>query len=384
MVKKRNLLVGLLVVGTVALSACGGGDDTPVTNTEAEADSQSTEVSTETEQIAENTDIITAADAPAGMVVNELSGEFIDEALKKQRPLAVMLDNEVIAFENSTSSGKAYGHYGLSQADVVYEMVNSNQNGRVTRLMALFKDWENVDRIGSVRSARVTNCFLSMEWNAILCHDGGPFYIDAYTALPYLDHLSGGFSRISNGKSREFTEYITTSDDVRSRLNANNIETEYNNWYEGEHFTFANNVDLEGAEEASKVDLPFPHNSSELNYDEETQLYYYSEYGKAHTDLANGEKLGFKNVIVYEAEVRPCTNGEYVDQNGYMYYDIIEQHGDGYYLVNGKVEPITWRKVSATTPTEFFDAEGKAIILNVGKTYIGIVPSDSWSELVIE
>jgi len=380
-VKKRSLVLGLLLACTMAFAACGGNSEQTSTNTEA--NTAATEVSTEaaTEQIDEVAyDIVTDEDAPEGMVVNELSGEFIDAALKNQRPIAVMCDNELTAFENN----EGYGHYGLSQADIIYEMVNSTDNNRITRLMAMFKDWESVERIGSIRSARVTNCILCMEWNAIMCHDGGPFYIDAYTALPYLDNLSGNFARIENGKSREFTEYITTGDNVRKRLENNNMEVEYNNYYEGEHFAFAENKDLGDAKAGTKVDLPFPHNSTELNYDAETQLYYYSEYGEAHTDLANGEKLAFKNVIVYGADMYPCTNGDYVDQHGYMYYDIIEQSGEGYYLLNGKVEPITWRKVSATTPTEFYDSQGNKLVLNVGKTYIAIVPNDAWAELVIE
>lgn len=379
--KKRSLVLGLLLACTMALTACGGNSEQTSTNTEA--NTTTTEVSTEagTGQTELAFDIVTDEDAPEGMVVNELSGEFIDESLDKQRPIAVMVDNELTAFQNN----EGYGHYGLSEADIIYEMVNSTDNNRITRLMAMFKDWESVERIGSIRSARVTNCILCMEWNAIMCHDGGPFYIDAYTALPYLDNLSGNFARIPNGKSKEFTEYITTDDNVRRRLEANNIETEYNNYYEGEHFTFANNVDFGEADSVTKVELPFPHNSTMLTYDEEAQLYYYSEYGEVHTDLGNdGALLGFKNVIIYTADMYPCTNGEYVDQHGYMYYDIIEKRGEGYYLLNGKAQPITWKKVTATSPTEFYDAEGNDIILNVGKTYIAIVPSDAWGELVLK
>ena len=40
--------------------------------------------------------------------------------------------------------------------------------------------------------------------------------------------------------------------------------------------------------------------------------------------------------------------------------------------------------VSATAPTKFYDADENEIILNVGKTYIGIVPSDAWDELVLK
>ena len=90
--------------------------------------------------------------------------------------------------------------------------MNSTENGRITRFMALVKDWETLEQFGSIRSARVTNCILAAEWNAVLCHDGGPFYIDEYIALPSVDDFNGGFSRVNNGKSREYTEYIVSGD----------------------------------------------------------------------------------------------------------------------------------------------------------------------------
>ena len=375
--KRRSLLVGLLLTCTLAFSACGKDGEQAVTSTETTETTETTEVVTEVEETeqAPKFAIVTDEAAPEGKVVNELSGEFIDAAIENQRPVAIMVDNEKTALD----------HYGLTKADIIYEMVNSTKNDRVTRFMVMVKDWQAIERLGSIRSARVTNCILAMEWNAVLVHDGGPFYIKSYTALPYLDNFSGGFSRIPNGKPREFTEYVSKGE-LLERFKSNNVEIEYNNYYEGEHFTFANNVELDAdAASAVKIALPFPHNDSTLEYNAEDQLYYYSEYGMKHVDPGNGNaQLSFKNVIIQSAEMELCRNGDYIDENGYMQYNIIEKRGEGYYIINGKAEPITWRKVSATAPTEYFDADGNEIILNVGKTYIALVPSDAWAELVIE
>ena len=67
-----------------------------------------------------------------GMYRSELTNEWIDESLQNQRPVAIMVDNEKTALP----------HYGLNDADIVYEMMNSTANGEITRFMALFKDWE--------------------------------------------------------------------------------------------------------------------------------------------------------------------------------------------------------------------------------------------------
>lgn len=84
---------------------------------------------------------------------------------------------------------RALPHYGTADADVVYELMNSLENNRVTRLMCIVKDWENITQLGSIRSAaRPTFCSMN---GYVLCHDGGPFYIDQYLSSPTLPHISG-------------------------------------------------------------------------------------------------------------------------------------------------------------------------------------------------
>lgn len=382
--KKRSLVISLMLMCTLALSACGGDNSQQASaNTEASNPTEVvTEVATESVVVGEE---IKTEEIPEGMVVSDLTGEYIPAEIENQRPIAVMIDNESVALP----------HYGLTQADIIYEMVNSTANDYVTRLMALYKDWDSVDRIGNVRSARATNCILTIEWNAILCHDGGPFYITAFNDTSngrnydfrgnILHNLSGGFSRIPNGKPREFTEYITTGE-VADRIDAANYDVEYNNYYGGTHFLFVNNVELAGGKDATYIAPPFPHNQSELEYDAETGLYYYSEYGDPHLDPANDNaQLCFKNVILQEAEMRThMVNETQKDANGYMYYPLDNSSGKGYYAVNGKMIPITWKKGDLASPTQYFDANGNELVLNVGKTYIGIVPSEFWKDVVVK
>ena len=43
-----------------------------------------------------------------------------------------------------------------------------------------------------------------------------------------------------------------------------------------------------------------------------------------------------------------------------------------------------WIKDGETAITQFTNtATGQPIVLNVGKTYIGIVPDDTWEEVVV-
>jgi hypothetical protein len=367
--KRKTLLMAVMMMGTLLLGACGGNanessDDTsePQTQETAGDETEGTETEeTETEEI-----------GPEGMYRSELTNEWIDESLKDQRPIAVMVDNEK----------KALPHYGLTQADVVYEMMNSLLNGRITRFMALVKDWGSLEQFGSIRSARTTNFMIAPEWNAVVCHDGGPFYINPYLELSYVDNFSGTFSRVDNGKATEYTEYILAGD-LEKNFESKGLDTTYNEYYPGAHYQFANEkhpVELEGdsAIEAYLVDFPFQHNETELHYDEDTQLYYYYEYGEAHLDPANDNaQLCFKNVLIQK-----CDYIQY-DENGYMGFEVKVSDQEGYYVTNGNAIPVTWTKTSDTEPTRYYYEDGTEITINTGKTYIAFVPSDDWDDLVI-
>ena len=362
--KRRTVLLLAALAMSTALVACGWDA--------AEETQQEQNVVGETVDTTED-GASAEEETVDGMYRSELTNEWIDESLKDQRPIAVMVDNESIALP----------HYGLSEADVVYEMMNSTMNGRITRFMALFKDYESVEQIGSVRSVRPTNVILSAEWNAILCHDGGPFYIDEYLAEPSTDNFSGTFSRVDNGKPREYTEYVL-SGDMEKNFENSDVDKEYNSYYEGEHYQFTSEespVDLSentDAIDASLVDLPFPHNGSYLEYDEDAQVYNYFEYGEAHLDPGNDNaQMNFKNLLI-----QSCGFTQY-DEHGYMIFDCISK-GGGYYVTNGKAIPVTWEKTSMTSPTRYYDAAGNEITLNTGKTYVGFVPVDDWQDLVIE
>lgn len=296
---------------------------------------------------------------------NELTGLEVRDEIINQRPVAIMVDNEKTAL----------AHYGTAEADIVYEMMNSTANGRITRFMCLYKDWGVLQQTGSIRSVRTTNVILADEYNAVLIHDGGPFYINTYLAQPYAAHISGGFTRVKNGKPREFTEYVFGTE-LTSRFAKSKISTNYVQAPErGTHFVFNGaDTDLGGNTVANNVELGsvFPHNKSRLQFNAGTRTYDYYEYGSIHKDAEDGQVLTFKNVILQNVSFTQ------LDPNGYLTYNVIGS-GSGYYITNGKAIPITWSKGSETGITHYYSAEGNEISVNRGKTYIGIVPSDTWN-----
>ncbi len=342
----------------------------------------STEASSEEVQEEAPVEEVVAAEIPEGMYLSELTGTPIDESLKDQRPIAVMVDNESIALP----------HYGTSEADVVYEMMNSTQNGRITRLMCLVKDWGAIQQMGSIRSTRPTNIIMAAEWNAVLCHDGGPaVHINPYLAEEWgTNHFSGTFSRVDNGKSREYTEYILPGD-LDSNFSSSGFSTTYNEFapdgVKDKHFNFTtwgNDLNLESKGYAKCIDAKtidiasFTHNSSQLIYNEDTQEYEYYEYGKQHLDAEDSEPLSFKNVILQK-----CTFTQ-LDDHGYLIYNCIDINQPGYYCTNGKATDIVWTKVGPLNMTQYFDSQANELEINNGKTYIALVPADTWDQLGIQ
>lgn len=379
-------MLGLLLALGLVLAGCGQKEETEEAVESVETVEQEPEaVEEETfdteeeqvaeEEVAEEEAVVEEEETKEGYFRSEITNEWIEERLWGQRPIAVMVDNESIALP----------HYGLTQADVVYELMNSTANDRITRFMCIVKDWQSITQFGSIRSVRTTNLQLLGEWNAVLCHDGGPaIYINAYLQNPYIENFSGTFSRVDNGKPREFTEYILPGD-LEKNFKNKGYSTQYNEYYQGPHFNFVtenNPIDLSVASDSidcTYIDLPFEHNGSELSYDAESGLYLYSEYGEAHLDPANDNKqLSFKNVLIQDVRF------EQYDSNGYMGFYTVDSGRSGYYITNGKAIPVTWEKKSELDITRYYDKDGNEITLNTGKTYIAFVPYDNWDELVIK
>ncbi|MBR1478492.1 MAG: DUF3048 domain-containing protein [Lachnospiraceae bacterium] len=403
--KKNVKALAAILLASTFLFACGSGD-TP-------ADSGIVAVDEIAEVISTPEPTVNVEPTPeptpdrTGLYKSELTGEWIDEGLKSQRPVAIMVDNEI----------STYPHYGINQADIVYEMMNSTANDRVTRFMCIVKDYEKIERFGGVRSIRPTNFLVGFPYEAIFCHDGGPFYINDYVAKSYCDHFSGIFARFTRASSEhpswatsqagktyasEFTEFVTYEDyknpntgksysGLKSALEKAAFSKDYSADYQGTGLNFLDDGESDlsentAASAGTDISLPFKHTQTALKYNSATGTYDLYEYGNVHTDAAdNNNVTTFKNVLLLS-----CGFSE-LDSHGYMiynYYNWPSDKGkaDGYYLTNGKSIPIKWTKSgSDSEPAHYYDANtDEEIVLNPGKVYISLVPSDSWSSVSIK
>lgn len=303
-----------------------------------------------------------------GEVISKLTGEWVPEEIGTRRPYAVMFNNHQIASPQS----------GTSEASILYEAI---VEGGITRLMGIFEQF-STDRIGSVRSARHYFVSFADEYDAIFVHYGHTKYATAKIKELGVNNLSGlsgiGTTVFYRDKSIKAPHNAFASyEGIIKGTEKLKYRTEYKEDFEN-HFTFyKEDTDLKSDKVANKVTLNFSkYTSPYLTYNDKDKLYYRYQFGDKHIDYNTKEQLSFKNIIVqYVKEWN-------IDKNGYQTMDIENSSGNGYYITNGKVVPITWKKNESTSKMHYYDEEGNILTMNPGKTYIAIFPNDRQSDVV--
>ena len=165
--KKLQVLLLLALTSTLLLFGCQDKEkiEQPALNPIEETTpvAESSEVTEETQPTVTETP---GPDLPPaeGMVRSKLTNEWIDEEAAEMRPIAVMIPNT-----------KTASQYGISTADIVYEF---NVESSITRLMGIWEGWDEIEKVGNIRSARDYFVYWAFEWDALLVHYGGPFYMD--------------------------------------------------------------------------------------------------------------------------------------------------------------------------------------------------------------
>ena len=369
--KRLQVLFLVALSSSLLLFGCGKKEETvtqpvvePIVEAQPEKESESAEeVPSEGE---------TDLDAPPaeGMVRSRLTNEWVDEEVAKTRPIAVMVPNS-----------KTASQYNLSKASVLYEC---NVEGSMTRLMAVWEDWENLDKIGNVRSCRDYYLYWAFEWDAIYIHYGGPFYIDDLIAredtqnINCIDYANATFRDTAKNST---DNAFTSAERIKEAADYYGYPTEYRDGYSDEnHFQFASKSEPNTLEQysdaidAKKIDMSpaYPVTNCYFVYNEETGLYERFQHLSGdsdgpHVDLATNEQLAFKNVLVQN------TYFEVRDQKGYLAFQCHDTTRDGWFFTNGKGIHVTWEKTADYSATRYYDDDGNEIKLNTGKTMICIL-----------
>ena len=183
MKKLKNSILFLALL--ILLTACGQEDEpvdpvVPESSQQPEGDIDSVPQPPDSPQ-STSPEIVTEDDSlppREGMVRSRLTNEWVEPDVANTRPIAVMIPNEV----------NAIPHYNLSKASVVYE---ANVEARMSRMMAIFEDWQDLEKIGNVRSLRAYYVYWAFEWDAFIVHIGGPYFINELIAEPNTQNIDG-------------------------------------------------------------------------------------------------------------------------------------------------------------------------------------------------
>ena len=205
----KKLLSAVMLVSCLLLTACDTSKIAPTSGVkareEAEANAASQEVNAEEAENtqeeapeADNTESVQESSEPAQTTETEevfysgFTGEEIGYMHYDHRPLAVMLNNIKEGCPQS----------GIEQASMVFECP---VEGRITRLMGIFEEYENIEKIGSVRSSRDYFVYLAMEVDAIYAHFGqATVYVGDLLNSNAVDNISGVVSGIENPANHTF------------------------------------------------------------------------------------------------------------------------------------------------------------------------------------
>lgn len=293
-----------------------------------------------------------------GKIRSYLTGTMTTVEQANRRPLAIMMSNDK----------EALPQYGLNRAAVVYE---APVEGEMNRYLAIMEDYDDLERIGSVRSCRTYYTYFAREFDAIYAHYGQSSFARPY--LKNVDNINGldgigdtAYFRSSDRK-RPHNAYSSFAR-IQKAIEQLGYGQEYEAEYEG-HYRFARTghpVELAQADavEAYQVVPGYPLNKPWFTYDESDGLYYRFQYGSEHQ--GDEGQIKVKNIII-----QYCQSGFYASTD----YLNINVHSPewGYYITNGKAIPVTWSKDGEFGITRYYDTQGEEIILNQGKTWVCIV-----------
>ena len=375
--KKRtwHRAAALLLSASLLLTACGAQNNNDNIFSPILPDNSPASSTDSDEKLPDPVTIVVEDDsvAPAeGMVRSRLTNEWVDADVAATRPIAVMIPNEAAAIPQ----------YSLSEASILYE---ANVENRMTRMMAVYEGWEDLDKIGNIRSLRDYYAYWAFEWDAFLVHFGGPFFINELLAQPDTQDIDGtsgtdegAFFRTTD-RNKPHNAYASGAGLLRV-IDQKGYSLEYRGLSDEEHFRFAtkaepNTLGQYGskAKDATYIDMSgcYPLTRCYFEFNEDDGLYYRSQHLSGstdgpHIDALTGKQLTFKNILVQNTFYEEL--GE-----GYLAFQCHDTTRDGWFFTNGRGIHVNWEKTSDYGATRYYDDNGDEIVLNAGKTMICIV-----------
>lgn len=290
-----------------------------------------------------------------------LTGIETDE-VPTQRFINVMVNNHPRARPQS----------GLSQADMVFEILSE---GQTTRLMAMFHS-EQPEVVGPVRSARPYYFNLADDYNALYVYHGAATFIENMLKNGAADHLNGAyydndrqlFKRESFRVAPHNSYVIFDAIAETAKEKGYEMETTY------EPLTFLSDEEMTGLEgnPANEVTLYYGNESVRYVYQSDTETYHRYNGQSQTVELSDSTPIALDNVFILE------TYHEIADDVGRREIDF-SSGGDALLIQKGVAKEVAWEnRDGRIIPVQ----SGEAVGFVPGKTWINVIPTSTGIERV--
>lgn len=303
---------------------------------------------------------------------NPLTGELIsDPSLLQRRPIAIKVSNGPPLYVRPQS--------GLSQADIVFEHTSE---WNVTRFTAIFYS-QTPPKVGPIRSARLIDVELPAMYDAALAYSGSSTGVSSllfgsdFAQRILRSNEPGYFRSGETDKPYEHTLYGNPAqfwDDLTEK--GLNVAPAFTS-----HMAFASETPA-GGTPASTAIVDYDYTISEWRYDAEIGRYRRWADGEEHIDANTGEQLTAENIVIISPfHVLDPNICEEAHDGKCVHLSVQIQiwgTGTGLVLRDGQQFPVTWHRENRSDMLTFTDANGNPFPLQIGNTWVQLVPS--WLE----
>lgn len=285
-----------------------------------------------------------------------LSGEPLAPDELEPPVYAVMIDNHVYARPLS----------GLAEATLVYEVP---VEGGINRFMAFYPGDQLVERIGPVRSARPYYLDWAAEHEAMYVHVGGsPASLEELRGPEWRD-----LNEFWNG--RYFWRDRSRSAPHNTYTSVGLLSQAWGAKYADEsrvvvsHWSYRAEVrEDERPDSVPTVVINYSSTPHRVSWKYDADRNEYRRYqGTAPYQDEDGSSVWAKNVIVQYHKIAV------IDSVGRLRINSLGE-GSAYVLNNGQVTEAVWQKGTDTERTRYVTSDGDEVSLNVGVTWVQIVP----------
>jgi len=305
-----------------------------------------------------------------------LTGRPLKLSSADKRALLVKIDNVPLARP----------HYGLTQADMVFEIL---VEGFATRLAVVFHS-QDPQTIGNIRSARLADRSLTPMVRGALVYSGTSAY-----EMPLIqgDAANGKYVDLSADYTTGYYRVtfrpgpynmFTSAAAMRQAIAAHGADTpqQIPSWgFLAATDHVATIAGMAGGVAATDITIPYREDISlvKYQYDPETRTYarFQNNAGKAvrDVDAVNNQPIGAANVAITPTEIWEVP--EIVDAAGSFAHDMrLTGTGSATIFREGLRQEATWTRASDTDAFVFKNSAGEKILLDQGQTWVHVVPND--------